>query len=324
MNSRTLRIVLAIVVVAAAIGAWQSVRRNESEQPAPAQVSAAATPSPASSAPPPAPTGKWSAEAGAPGTPNRPISFARPSASDTIAFRYDSATDRRALLDELTKSPEPSASYFAACILRDCADVATKGLDALQREFETRASAQPQLRAMQAKAFNKLKAPCATLYGRQISAEEIEGLEIEGARRGDPRALALGLALGRSDPPINPRQLAEQLLDKGDPYAITDVATWLAQQTGRMTIMGAPVANQDIVTANLAWQLVACDYGRPCGPDSPAVLNACAFDGLCDKASYEDLIRSTLLNPQQYQRAIELRARIIAALQAKDYASLGI
>ena len=254
----------------------------------------------------------------------RSISFNGPTASSAIQMRYETETDRRAMFDQLHASADPQAPFFAAKILRECMDMTNKGLDAMQREFEAKASTIPVIRTKQTEAFQKLKAPCAKFFGRQTTPEEIEELEAEGVRRGDPRAIARSLALGKIDPKTNTHEVAVQALDQGDAYVIADVATWLSQQNGRMTIMGAPVPSADVVAANIAWHLVACDHGLSCGADSSHVLNLCAFDGVCGKTSYEDMVRTMILTPQQYLRAQELRARIEAALQAKDYGSLGI
>ena len=239
-------------------------------------------------------------------------------------MRYESESDRRAMFEQLHTSADPQAPFFAAKILRDCMDMTNKGLEAMQKEFEAKASTVAELHTRQTEAFQKLKSPCAKFFGRQTTLEEIEELEAEGVRRGDPRAIARALALGKVDPKSNTHEIAGQALDQGDPYVVADVATWLSQQAGRMTIMGRPVASADTVAANIAWQLVACDHGLPCGTDSSHVLSVCAFDGICGKTSYEDLVRTTILNAQQYLRAQELRARILAALQARDYGSLGI
>jgi len=254
---------------------------------------------------------------------DRSIAPAHAPGADALAKRVEAAADRRTLLDELLASSAAEAPYIAAAILRECMDVANDGWHEKLIDFQRKASQEPQLRNAQVAAFERLKQPCARLSGRSVTLQEIEALEAEGVSRGDPRAIARALALGKYADKGHASQLAAQLLESGDPYAMKDIATWLVGQTGRATIMGAQVVTADLIPANLAWQLVACSYGYPCGADNPQVLSSCAFDGIC-KDSYENLLRNARLSPQQYQRVIELRQRIEAALQAKDYASLGI
>jgi hypothetical protein len=92
---------------------------------------------------------------------------------------------------------------------------------------------------------------------------------------------------------------------------------------GGFTVDGDRVPQSDAAAAQHAWQMVACDYGLDCGPSFDPVLSPCIWDGLCGLASFEEASRKSLPS-QTYDRAVELRARIIAALQRKDFASLGL
>jgi hypothetical protein len=243
----------------------------------------------------------------------------------SLPQRYDTATDKRKLFEELKASESSESPYFAAKILLDCRDVSLKGFNLVINDFIANIPDNSPAKATQVEAFRRLKEPCSGFDGRRISIEEIQQKYAEGVQKSDPRAIARTLMTGQIEPNSDPIRLAVLLLQKADPYVISEVAGFMAGPVGGgVVIDGKPVDLINISAANTAWQLVACDYGGSCGPNSAAVLNACANRGVCGMASFDELVRTAILTLDDYQRALQYRLQIEAALQNKDYVSLGL
>ena len=257
------------------------------------------------------------------GTSN-PVNSAALNAT-MIRHRFETALDYRALYDELMRSGEPEGKFFAAKMLFECVDVGAKSFDAVINAFIASVPPDAPHAAARIAAFRQMKEPCARFSGRQIDPAEIERLFAEGARSGDPRALSRMLAQDKLDPSSDAMAVAARALESGDPYALNNVATFLFRANRLdQTIDGALVDRADIDAAQMAWDLVACDHGWPCGRDSEPLLHMCARDGLCGAQTFEELIRDELGILASFDRVQYFRDRILAALSRKDYGSLGI
>ena len=157
---------------------------------------------------------------------------------------------------------------------------------------------------------------------RPIPVIEVQQQNWQGVQKKDPRAMASALKTGQMDSNTDPLKMAATLLEKNDPYIIADLAVFMAGPAGGFVIDGRLVDRSASAAAMLAWEMVACDYGGQCGPNSPAVLHACADKGICGIASFDHLARVTM--PDDYQRALDFRAQIRAALQYRDFAAIGL
>jgi len=123
----------------------------------------------------------------------------------------------------------------------------------------------------------------------------------------------------------DPQRVGAMLLDTHDPYVYRHLGAVLGRRVGGMPVFdGAPVGENDRFALAVAWDLVACDYGLPCGPDSDRLLVACAFEGACDLTSMEDYFRKVVGEPAVFRRSLALRESILNALRERNYAALGI
>ena len=129
----------------------------------------------------------------------------------------------------------------------------------------------------------------------------------------------------RLDPSIDPMAAAARLLESGDPYALNNVANFLFRGNRLVMIVdGMLVDGADLDAVQMAWDLVACDYGWPCGRESEPMLNFCARDGLCGAQTFEELVRTEFGILAGFERVQHFRTQILAALARRDYASLGL
>jgi hypothetical protein len=242
-----------------------------------------------------------------------------------IRHRYETASDYRALFDELMRTDASEGRFFAAKILVDCLEVADDGYDTVLRRFVAGVPRDSPNAAARIAAFRRMKEPCAGFSGRTPSSAEIEQLFAAGARDGDVRALSQLLVTDRPEPGADPSATIARLLDSRDPYVLGNIATYIfAANRMPVVIDGRRVDPPDLDAAQFAWDLVACDHGLPCGPDGKAVLHICAHDGLCNAETFEDLVRAEFGILASFDRVQYFRNRILDALAARDYGSLGV
>ena len=340
--SRSLaRVAVVAALIAAVAGAWYFFRGQPEPRGAPiiaaagednaggadgAPRSVAGGAAPAAAvASPDAP--KAPAPAAAPAAPapaaGRPAGVKAPEAySQQLIQDFESTPDRRALFEELKASGTADAHFFAARILRDCFEVGERGLEGAMKAFMAKIPGNSASLAARVDAFRQLTEPCAGFEDRPILVIEVQQQNWQGVQKKDPRAMASALKTGQMDSNTDPLKMAATLLEKNDPYIIADLAVFMAGPAGGFVIDGKPVDRPASAAAMLAWEMVACDYGGQCGPNSPAVLHACADKGVCGIGSFDQLARVTM--PDDYQRALEFRAQIRAALQYRDFAAIGL
>jgi hypothetical protein len=82
-----------------------------------------------------------------------------------------------------------------------------------------------------------------------------------------------------------------------------------------------PVENRVFMNA---WQLLACEYGYPCGENNTRVLNACAFQGHCGVASYPDYLFYYGSSPYDSQLLDRYRTILRQAVDSGDWAALNV
>ena len=243
----------------------------------------------------------------------RSYAAASPAVAE-ISHRYETATDKRALFEELRDSGTAESLYFAAEILEDCFDVGEHGFEAVVNAFLDKLPIDSPTTTKQVESFRRLVEPCAGFDGRLSSPAEIQLLYAAGAQRGDPRAIGHLLTSAGIDSAAVTVQTAAVLLELSDPHVIGEVSSYLAGLfVGGMVLDGARLNPSENGPVTMAWALVACDYGASCGATHPAVLQACARGGLCGIESLDELFRLTYVPVETYQRGQAYRARILAA-----------
>lgn len=64
----------------------------------------------------------------------------------------------------------------------------------------------------------------------------------------------------------------------------------------------------------IAWKLVACDLGQPCGPTSYTVRHTCVVQDSCVPGGYREYVRFFVLTPYQYELAAAEERTILEAI----------
>ncbi len=157
--------------------------------------------------------------------------------------------------------------------------------------------------------------------GRSIDPREVLALLQQAARQGEPHARARMLLLRDiGAPKSDVIDDLPALLASGDPAIVRDVGAFLVKGEASQRY-GAEVF--DAATAAIAWELVACDLGYPCGAASRLVLAQCAFAGACDAYRYDAAI-ALQEPPQRMAEAARLRGSLLRALRSGDWVWLGL
>ncbi len=75
---------------------------------------------------------------------------------------------------------------------------------------------------------------------------------------------------------------------------------------------------------NQAWQLLACDYGYPCGEDNARVLSACAYQGHCSASSLPDYMFYYGASPYDSQLLAQYREVLRNAVESGNWSQLNV
>ena len=187
---------------------------------------------------------------------------------------------------------------------------------------------------------------CAGYKARPVNADDIRQRLRAAIDAGDPRAIAMladiefresakpidwskfnnksGKPLPNignevADPTIEYTAKLAAAMSTRDPSAILSFGPLFGQSylTGEYTF-----ANEAL-SAGLKldmWQLIACEFGAPCGSDNNAVLlRACAVDGLCEIGDLESYFLSYRFNKVEVEQYRRLKPLVIAAIQSGDW-----
>ena len=114
--------------------------------------------------------------------------------------------------------------------------------------------------------------------------------------------------------------MVRSLLAQDDPAAFEEARPALARAlAGRLGITEETPAWDDLQAALL---LAGCARGAACGPDSFDALRRCAYQDRCGGGRFEGWQEG--LPAERSARVALLRSQVMAGLQARDYAALGL
>lgn len=116
--------------------------------------------------------------------------------------------------------------------------------------------------------------------------------------------------------------LANQLKAERDPRVVEALMQFHRMLHREQLTIGESVPLRYRHTAEAGWQIALCTLGKPCGPDAPQWLEACATRELCGVTSIAEWLNVTLPE-SEVPRAHLYSGRILALLAANDYAQLG-
>lgn len=234
------------------------------------------------------------------------------------AARFEATQELSALLVELHDAAahgDAEAARLAATAYDECYALSAQPQRAAQLAQYGQSLPEPQ-RSAALRHSRNLRQRCSSLLAAgAIAPDDSRLLHEKAVQAGDLASIAAELSGKAADMPEDSvRQTLRRI-----------VATRDAEAIGRLAeVMGASSADQrDIygpfsgsVADSLAWQLVACDLGRACGPDSLLVRTPCVSAGACLAGDFRDYLRHFQATPAQFEQALikekQLLERILA------------
>jgi hypothetical protein len=177
---------------------------------------------------------------------------------------------------------------------------------------------------------------CTGLGNVTLSQDELFKLLRDAAAGGEPAAQALAVeqdlwaarhASGTrtASPSDSQIQALERAAGSRDPEAIRVAGRVLANGWSdyalRVGPEELPVEPRPFVNA---WLVLACEYGAPCGVDTPRMLQACAFQGHCDAQSFPDYVAYYGSTPHDSTLLMQYRSIIRTAIETGDWSQLHI
>lgn len=258
----------------------------------------------------------------------------------------------RALYDRLKSSPEgatPEGQFVLHEILDACAEVSGRtGRGAFSRQraqsredFEARLPAGDPQRDKRLAAFDDFANRCAGFEGVTATQAQLDQLLASAADGGDAKARAMqvanelrqeriaavqanGWAAARAVT-LDDTQLEtlRQTVASHDPEALVIAGRALATSASELRI--GPDAQLVEPTAFMdAWLMLACEYGYPCGEDSPRVLQGCAYQGHCDASSLQDYLYYYSSTPHDSQLQVQYQSVLRGAAGSGNWSLITV
>ena len=338
-----LRYSLGIPVAAAlAVVGWLAVR------PAAApEAPVAAAPAPASKEATSRPGAGRPASAAAP-VVARPSSIALPPPAPTLFNEFLKSRQYRALYDRLRNSAEGETAegrLVAWEILRNCATI-TEGRRYNYRppvpkreDFVAGIAPNDPHREQRIAAYDEFTTNrCQGFEGVAITQAALDQMLAGAADAGDPRAKALRLeqelwaqrrTQGRDNVALSDQQLdsLKQLAASKDPEAIRVAGRVMANVWADTTLrLGAGPQQQAVEQRPFmnAWLVLACEFGQPCGSDTPRMQQACALQGHCNAQTFPDYLFYYTSSPHESQLLAQYRSILRNAIDTGDWSQLSV
>lgn len=339
--TRRLAAVAAVAAIVASAAAWLAMRPESSTQP---QQSAQTAETKGSRM-----QGPRAIDEGRPGA--AALANTRPAepVRKTLFGEYLASPQYLGLYERLKATPEgdtPQGRLVLYEILRECATVnggvpwpfgARRWNQPRRDEFVAGIAGTDPQRERRIAAYDKFTADrCTGLSGVTISQDDLYKLLKDSAAGGEPAARALAVeqdlwaarrASGtRTASPSDAQiEALKEAASTRDPEAIRVAGRVLANGwsdyalrigPGELPVDARPFVN--------AFLVLACEYGAPCGADTPRMLQACALQGHCDAQSFPEYLAYYGSSPHDSTLLMEYRSIIRSAIETGDWSQLHV
>lgn len=270
-------------------------------------------------------------------------------ARPTLFNEYLGAKSYRALYDRLHGTAEGTTAegmYVMYDMLRKCATVTdrayrrglqTKPLDQRRADFVAGLPPNDPNRDKRISAFERSAVNrCAGLDDVQITQADLDRMLADAASMGDPKARAAQVeqeiwAQRRAGQwrtaTLSDTQIGtlEQAVGSRDPGAMMTAGQLLSNQWRNMTVQVGPDSMPvDPRAFYNAWQVVACEYGYPCGADNPRIADECAYRGHCDATSLPDYLSYYASSPYESQLLSQYESVLRGAIESGDWSQVTV
>jgi hypothetical protein len=344
MTSRFLIFAAALVIFVA--GAWMALQPPQlSDVTAPRAAAAPAAPAPATAST----AQKLSASSVLAIDPRARAKRPAAAVRQTLAGELLAAKQYRALYDRLKSSAEGTTAegaYVLYEIAKRCATItdrpawrnatAAKPLEQRRDEFVSALQPTDPMRDKRLAAFEEVNANrCAGFEGVTMTQADLNKMLSQAASLGDPKARALAIEQeiiatrrGRWDQgTLTDSQIdgLRQAIGTRDPAAMLTAGRILSSPYSDLTMrVGADGPMIEPRAMMNAWQIVACDYGYPCGEDNTRVLQACAYQAHCDASSLPDYLYYYGSSPHDSQLIAQYQNILRTAIETGDWSQLNL
>ena len=340
--------VTAVLFFALVAGAWFALRPPEMLETAPSAAVAGASVTEAHAAVV-SPAPKLGTSAVLSIDPRKAGNRGAAHARSSLWNEYLAARNYKAIHDRLVNGPEgqtPEGRSVLYDILRKCATVTERTTRApIVRTAEQRRDQflaalpdnDPQ-RDKRIAAFDEVATNrCAGLDGLTITQAALNNMLAQSAAGGDPKAQALSLeqslwaarrAEGRWRSDVAPtddqvQQLRGAIMSR-DPEAMLIAGRVLSTSWHDFSLR---IGDNQVVeqrSFQQAWQLLACDYGYPCGDNNQRLLSACAYQGHCNAQTLPDYIYYYGASPYDSQLLSQYREILRTAIETNNWSMLNV
>lgn len=326
-------IALFVLAIATAFAwlAWVPGSIDRGDAPAQASQQASTASSPSSTKPGTLPTLS-------PVAPRAPLK--KSVFEDLVTVR-----EYRALYDRLNGTPEgetPKGRLVMYELLRECANVtgglpwplARRRIPNNRDQFVAGLAMTDPRRERRIAAYEQFTADrCAGLGGITISGDELGRLLHAAADAGEPAARALevehdlwnarrGLGNTISDSQV---QTLREAAATRDPEAIRIAGRVLSNSWNDYALRVGPdelpIEAKPFVNA---WLVLSCEYGAPCGADTPRMQQMCAFQGHCDAQTFPEYLASYATSPHDATLLLQYRTLIRNAIESGDWSQIHV
>ena len=271
---------------------------------------------------------------------------ALPAPAPTLFNEYLRARSYKALYDRLANSPEGETAEGRLVlyeILRQCATITDgrrpgfKPNPPKREEFVNSIPATDPQRERRIAAFDQYATDfCAGFGGISMRRADLMQMLNDAAAAGDPRARALALEQelwqarrgGRDGGvTLSDEQIASlrQIAGTRDPEAIRVAGrvlgnSWQDYQV-RIGPDQMPIEQRPFVNA---WLVLSCEFGAPCGADTPRMLQACALQGHCDAQSYPEHLYYYGSTPHDSTLLTQYREILRQAIETGNWSQISV
>lgn len=337
---------LGIPVAAAALVVMGWLAMREDPRPAPGAPAPNATAKPGDRAIARPGNGSVAGAGSAPTALARSSAPAAPPRPPSVFDDFLKAKEYRGLYDRLRNSAEGETAEGRLVlweILRNCATVTEgrrysyrppvpKREDFIAGVSPTDPQREQRIAAYDAFVTNR----CQGFEGVAIAQADLDKILAASAAAGDPRAKALSLeqelwlarrTQGRDSVVLSDNHIEslKQLASTKDPEAIRVAGRVMANAWADTSIRLGPQQQPVEQRAFMnAWLVVACEFGQPCGTDTPRMQQACALQGHCNAQTYPDYLYYYSSSPHESQLLQQYRAVLRNAIDTGDWSQLTV
>lgn len=279
-----------------------------------------------------------------------PVAPVRP----TLLAEFVTAKQYRPLYDRLRGSPEGQTReglYVMYEMLLRCATVTertsrrplVRTSEQKRDDFLAAIPANDPMRGKRIAAFDEVAANrCAGMEGITITQADLNKMLGDAAAMGDPKAQAAALEQqlwqerrasgpqgrwGRESVTLSDAQVdsLRQIVASRDPEAMLIAGRVLSNTWHDFSLRIGP-ENQLVEQRAFqqAWQLLACEFGYPCGESNPRVLAACAYQGHCNAANLPDYLYYYGASPHDSQLLAQYRGILRQAIDTGNWSQLTV